>query len=448
MKFINLLKKELAELCNAQMFLGLIVAVMIFGVMGSVMKESINDVVEEAKSSKITISDYDDTDYTKEMLEALEKAGNEVKVIDASGDDYAAILNDNDIKNLVIIPEGFTKSVEERKTPELICVSKMESASLFADGANLNGAALSLISDYISVGVASEGGLSAEDIALTENPVRALEKTVVSDKSADIDQGSVLGKISMQNMILPIIIFVLIMMCTQTLITAISNEKLDKTLETLLSAPVSRLSVIGAKMLAAAVVALINAAVYMFSFSYFVSSATDSISDEAAASLVDGYISVESAIVQLGLSLTAVDYVLIGLQLFFTILICLSISLILGALVNDTKSTQTVIMPIMMMAMVPYLVSMFTDINTLPTVLKCVLYAIPFTHTFSAIPNLMFDHMTIFFGGLVYQIILFAVFIFFALKLFTSDKIFTISLNFGQKSKYKKKGKNAASDEE
>ena len=448
MKFINLLKKELSELCNAQMFLGLLVAVIIFGLMGGIMKDSIDEVVEEAKNSKITISDYDDTEYTQEMLKALEAAGSEVKIIDASGDDYAAILNDNKIKNLVIIPEGFTKALEERKTPELICVSKMESVSTISGASNPNSAAVSIIGDYIAVGVASDGGLSPDDIAITENPVSTLEKTVVGDKSADIDQGSVLGKISMQNMILPIVIFVLIMMCTQTLITAISNEKLDKTLETLLSAPVSRLSVIGAKMLAAAIVALINAAVYMFSFSYFVSDATSTISEETAAALVDGYVSVEKAIVQLGLSLTAMDYVLIGLQLFFTILICLSISLILGALVNDTKSSQTVIMPIMMMAMVPYFVSMLTDINTLPTALKYLLYAIPFTHTFYAIPNLMFDHMGVFFGGLAYQIVLFAVFIFFALKLFTSDKIFTISLNFGQKSKYRKKSKKTANDDE
>lgn len=447
MKFINLLKKELAELCNTQMLLGLVVSVMIFAVMGGVMKESIDDVVEEAKKAQITVSDYDDTEFTQKMLADLEQSGNEIKRINASGSDYAAILSDNDLKNLVIIPEGFTKSVEERKTPELICVSKMVSTSTISGVSNRNESAVSLIGHYISVNIASEGGLTKEDIALTEMPVKAMEKTVVADKSADISQSSVLGKISMQNMALPIIIFVLIMMTSSTLISAISTEKIDKTLETLLSAPVSRLSVLGAKMLAAAVVALVNAVVYMLSFSYFVTDAASSIDGETAAELTDGYMTVEKAIIQLGLNLSAMDYVMVGLQLFFTILICLSISLILGALVNDMKSSQTMIMPIMMMAMIPYLVSMFTDINTLPTLLKYALYLIPFTHTFSAISNLMFGHTSLFFAGLAYQIVLFSLFMFFALKLFTSDKIFTISLNFGQKSKYRKKGKNADNEE-
>ena len=80
---------------------------------------------------------------------------------------------------------------------------------------------------------------------------------------------------------------------------------------------------------------------------------------------------------------------------------------------------------------------MLADINTLPPVLKAVVYAIPFTHTFSAIPNLMFGNTGIFFIGLLYQIAFFAVCMFFALRLFMSDKLFTIQLSFGKKPKYK-----------
>jgi len=104
-----------------------------------------------------------------------------------------------------------------------------------------------------------------------------------------------------------------------------------------------------------------------------------------------------------------------------------------------TRKIQNMIMPIMMLAMVPYMISMLADINALPTALKYAVYAIPFTHTFMAIPNLMFGNRLIFFAGLIYQMIVFAVCIFFALRIFMSDKIFTIRLSFGQKSKYKAK---------
>jgi ABC-2 type transport system permease protein len=49
----------------------------------------------------------------------------------------------------------------------------------------------------------------------------------------------------------------------------------------------------------------------------------------------------------------------------------------------------------------------------------------------------MFGHYGLFFGGIIYQIIVLAVCMFFALRLFNSDKILTISLNFGKKDKQK-----------
>ena len=50
MKFINLLKKELAELINVQMILSLVVTMGIFMVLGGVMKSSIDEAVTPLKT--------------------------------------------------------------------------------------------------------------------------------------------------------------------------------------------------------------------------------------------------------------------------------------------------------------------------------------------------------------------------------------------------------------
>lgn len=447
MKFINLFKKELSELINKQMIISLIATMAIFMILGSVMTESISDISEETKSVTINISDRDKTEFTGNLMKSLEELNSEtteltIKTFETEGDDYAAILSDNDIENIVIIPEGFTAALDKTEQPELIAVSRMKSAATLSNLNVDNSSAIALIEQSISDTIANDTGMSDSQYKLMNNPVIITENTVIDDKSAAVSTNSIMSKISMQNMILPIIVFVLIMLTSQMLMSAISNEKLDKTLETLLSAPVSRLSVLGAKMLAAAVVALLNAVAYMIGFSKFVSGASDTLSEEAE-NLANKGLTVDAALEQLGLSLGITDYLLVGLQLFFTIMICLSISLILGALINDSKNAQNMLMPIMMMAMVPYMISILTDINALPTVIRLLVYAIPFTHTFSAIPNLMFGNTSLFFIGLGYQIIIFAVCIFFALRLFMSDKIFTISLNFGQKSKYKKNRKNS-----
>ncbi|MBR3282597.1 MAG: ABC transporter permease [Ruminococcus sp.] len=455
MKFINLLKKELSELINIQMLLSLVLTMGIFMILGNVMKSSIDEAIDSTKNVTINISDRDQTDFTKAIEQALldinddpdENTNVKLKYFDTTGDDYAKILEDNDINNIVIIPEGFTKKVEADERPNIISVNRMESAATLSNISDGNSSAISLIRDCISSSIASEYNISEEKYDLLEYPVDVTDNTVIDDKSAEISSGSIMAKISIQNMILPIIVFVLIIFTSQMLMNAIANEKIDKTLETLLSAPVSRLAIIGSKMLAAAIIALINAAVFMFGFSFFVSDSTTEVT-ETAKSAVEGSISMDEAFRQLGISLSTGDYILVGLQLFFTILICLSASLILGALVDDPKKTQNMLMPIMMLAIVPYMISMLADINTLPTPVKLVVYAIPFTHTFTSIPNLMFGHTTLFIFGLIYQILFFIVCIFFALRIFMTDRIFTISLNFGQKNKYKKKKKGAAASDE
>lgn len=442
MKFINLLKKELSELINAQMILGLVVSLCLFWLMGNVMKSVTNELVEDSKNTNVYVCDMDDSEFTHELLSRLESDGAKVNMVTVDNDDYAEALKDKDYKSFVVLPKGFADSVKEGKKPEIISVTKIKSASTFSGLTGGTESAVALINSYVSKELAKQQGVSDSDLNIIESPMSVVDHTVVADRSARISSSAIIGKITSQNILLPIIIMVLIMMTSQSLIASISNEKIDKTLETLLSAPVSRGSVITAKMLAAAIVALINAGVMMFGFTFYSKSLTGAITSEIDTSgVLNAPLSTDEAFRQLGLNLGFTDYLMVGIQLFVTIMICLAISIILGALVNDSKTSQTMLLPIMMMVMIPWFVSMFTDVNALPTVPKLIVYAIPFTHTFTAIPNLMFGNMTEFWIGFVYQIIVFAVVMFFALRLFKSDKILTMSLNLGQKSRFKRSGK-------
>lgn len=453
MKFINLLKKELSELINKQMLISLVFILAIFLLMGNVMKSATNEIVSDAANPKINICDMDDTDFTNEMLSYFRSNGTEINTVTVTDDDFAeAFRKQKDLKSFVIIPQGFSEAVLSGKKPEILSVGKLKSMSAFSSMTGGTDGTVSLLNGYVSLKLAEQQGVSKDDLSTIEAPLTVKEHTVVADKSAEVSLSFISGKILMQNMLLPMIVLILIMMTSQSLIASISNEKIDKTLETLLSAPVSRGSVITAKMLAAAIAALLNAGVMMIGFSSYtkgmmgsmtsdITSALPSDTVDSAKESVSSMLSSGDAMRQLGLTLGAADYLLIGVQLFITIMICLAISIILGALVNDSKSAQTMLLPIMMMVMIPWIVTLLADVNSLPTAAKLIIWAIPFTHTFTAMPNLMFGNYAEFWGGLVYQIIFFAVVMFFALKLFKSDKILTISLNLGQKSRFKKSRK-------
>lgn len=443
MKFLNLLKKELHELINAQMIIGLVITVGLLMSVGNMMSNVMDDATSE--TGTVNISDRDDTEFTRSIISSLESAGFEVNRVNEDNANRAKLLESAGCDSLIIIPKGFTDEALDSVSGDntvsggLELITSLKSTSALASMSDKTSAAAEIISDIVKKEFMTQKGLSEDEIGKIEVPLNVSEVTVVNGKSAVVSPEILTGMIQSQGMLIPIVVFILVMFTSQMIISAISTEKIDKTLETLLSAPVSRISVLGAKMLAAAIVAIINAAVYMVGFYGYMGSMLDGAVNNA--DVVGSALTINDIMKELGLKIGISGFILVGLQMFMTIVICLAASLILGALVNDTKSAQTMLMPIMVLAMVPYFVSMLYDINMLSPVARTLVYAIPFTHTFNAMNNIMFGNMDLYWFGLAYQFVLFIVCMFFAVRIFTSDKIFTISLNFGQKRKFRSKHK-------
>lgn len=436
MKFGNLLKKELRELITMQALVSMLFTMVLLIVMGQIMG---NAMEEGFNTSTITLCNQDDSEFTAELLKKIDdSASTEINYVELQSDDYAAELERLDIKNVVIIPPGYGESIIEKHEPALIkFVSEMQTGGLAASIGTISA------SDVISsIENASTNeillktyGLTDDEIIMVKSPVNTIEYTVSNGKTAEIS-ASALGAVTMmQSMIAPFAIFFLLLMASQMIMTAISTEKIDKTLETLLSAPVSRMSVLCAKMVAAVITALLNALFMIVGFVFYMTGMMGSAVNEIPGSVhpagmseaVEGVTNLGQAMSDLGLALTPVSYILFAVQLFFTVAIGLSISLILGAMATDVKSVQTLTMPVMIAVMIPFFVTMFMDVNSMSPVFKIIMYAIPFTHTYTALTNLMNGDMLIYGIGLVYQIIFFAVCMFLAVKMFTTDKLFTMS---------------------
>ena len=443
MKFMNLLKKELHELINAKMIMGLVITVMLLLSVGKIMSGVVDDASSD--TGTVNISDRDDTELTHKIIDTLDSSGFDVHLFSEDNPDRAKLLETINCDSLIIIPEGFS---DEALAPvfegclnngRIELVTTLKSTSALASLSDKTSDAAEIISDIVQDEYLIQNDLSEDTIEKIHTPITVDNVTVVNGKTAYTDPNILISLVQSQSMLIPIIVFILVMFSSQMIISAISTEKIDKTLETLLSAPVSRVSVLSAKMLAAAIVAVINAAVYMIGFYGYMGSLVGGFANDAE--MVGAALSINDIMKELGLKIGISGYFLIGMQMFLTIMVCLAASLILGALVNDAKSAQTMLMPIMVLAMIPYIVSMVYDVNMLSPVLKIIIYAIPFTHTFNAMNNIMFGNMNIYWFGLAYQLTLFVVFMFFAVRIFTSDKIFTISLNFGQKRRLRSKQK-------
>ncbi len=245
---------------------------------------------------------------------------------------------------------------------------------------------------------------------------------MVKGKVAAVSPDIVSQAFASQSLIIPIVLAFIIIFSAQMLASLIALEKQNKTLETLLTVPISRPFIVFSKMLSAGVVALIISVVYLFAMNNYMSGVTGgNIGLGNNVSLV---------LKQLGMNFTPLTYGLLGLSIFFAILAALAVTTILAAYAEDVKDVQAMLTPLMIFIILPYFLTMFTDPANLSLPLKLILYVIPFSHPFLATQNLMFGRFSPVILGIIYQIVFSFVCIMIASKIFSSDRILTARVRF------------------
>ncbi len=420
---IHLLKKELSELINKQMLIGLFATFLIIVMLGFMMTRTITESISE--SGTVSLIDLDDTEFTAEIVSLLEETGYTVRIVkpDAGTEDFTQIMEEQDWKSAAVITDGFSQKVQEEYTVgEIGSVSILNTTSAMTS-LSMEEDSTSLVTWAVKQ-LLSEQHLG-ERMEFLADPVEVTPYTIANGKQAQISSGLLLSSLTLFDQLMPLVLFLLVVLTSQTIITAVAAEKTDKTLETLLSSPVPRTSVIGAKMLAALIVAVLYAAVYgagMVATMFLTISSTAGESD-TSGSLTD-MVLLNKALSDLGLQIPFWGWILVIVQLLLTIFIALMASIILGALVQDAKGSQTASLPILIATMFPYILSMVSDIRLMEGPTQILLYLLPFTHTFIATGCLRFGQFSLFLCGLLYQAIFLAAVTVLAVKIYRSDILF------------------------
>jgi ABC-2 type transport system permease protein len=424
-RFSNLLKKEIKELVTKQLIISLAFTILLFNFIGQVSKKEVQKAIGVQTISAL---DQDGSAGSQALLKGLESA--RFKILDQSGktkDEALEAAKSGESKLLLVIPKGFGDSLTELKPSEIETYSFMRSFSLIgARGQVVVGGVISALNNVLSNNFLKDK-LPEFDPQSLKNPIKSKDYVIVRDRMAEGSAGMVAGLISQQSLLIPVVLMMIVMYSSQMVISAVAMEKQNKTLETLLTVPIKRTSIITAKMLAAGLVGLISAAVYMFGFKGFVGG----IGEEAARA---GAQAGGAAMMrQLGLYFNTTGYVILGVSLFLAILVALALAMILGVLAEDFRSAQNMIMPLMFMVMIPYFISLFADINTVSLPIKIFILVIPFSHPFLVSQNLYLGNYGMIAGGLAYMLVVFVALTIFAARVFSSDKILTMKLRFGKK---------------
>lgn len=425
-RFLVMLKKELRELATKQILLPFVLTIVMFMAIGQLVGQQ----GEQAEATRrLRMLDLDGTPASASVLQAAEEAGFKVDLATSgSADEQVTALRSDGTSVLLVVPDGFEDAIAAGRQAPLGTYVVIRDFSFMgsSDSAALS-QAVALAAERIRLATA-ETVAPGIDPAFLKEPFVVTPNVVIGEKQAAASPDAIMGFVSSQTTFVPIILFLVIVFAMQMVATAVATEKENKTLESLLAMPVSRSGLVAAKMLAAGSIALLSAAAYMIGMGSYLKGMERGFGGGGG-----GFDASRQLAEQLGLTLGVGDYALMGLSIFAAVLVALAAALMLGAFAENVKAVQSLLTPVMILVMVPYFLTLLTDLSSLPVWLQWLVQAIPFSHSFTAAPNLFLGNVGAVALGIAYQLAWFVVLVFVAARIFSSDKILTMRLSLGKK---------------
>lgn len=402
--FGSFLLKELKELIrDPKILLGMIIVPLImFPVLGAVMSFSVESAKESAGKTAILVLNHDTGENSTQFIAYL-NSSLRVYVTNASTANNAVPqLATYNATELVEIPAGFSQNVSANEGV------KVEFYSVFSGGGILEGIGSSIVDSLV--------GQFNRDVApdvIIPEPAVIIKGKIVEN----VDLRVLSSLMISQAVALPITILILLTYSMQIAATSVAMEKEEKTLETVLTLPMDRFSILMGKLSGSIIVAGVGAAAYMIGFNYYMGSLSGFSQIGASPDLAS-----------LGLMPSLFGYLLLGISLFITLLSALALAVILSAFAEDVRSAQSLVSYIYPLIFIPSLVLMYIDISALPVWLKFVLYAIPFSQPIIASKAVIMGSYLTAGLGIVYVTAFTLVIMYIASRLFATEKILTAKL--------------------
>ncbi|NJE05238.1 ABC transporter permease [Thermococcus sp. M36] len=390
-----------------------------------VMGKAVNVGMEQARGeTHVTIVNFDDGPYGGLLIKALEVTPNvTVTVVNATSIDGAIQRAIQEKQNvLVVIPQDFTAKLQANET------ATVEIYGIFTSiGAGIKesvsegriNAVLQVLSEEIAR--IKVRNLGAENPDAILQPITTVSRSVINGNVVDVSPTVVSTVIAAQAFSIPLIVFIMVMVTSQMAAGAIASEKENKTLETLLTLPVPRTHIVGAKIFGTAMMGLVAAVAYMVGMKYYMGS----------FGLGSSGVSLED----LGLVVTATGAGLFALVVFLTIIIALSLAMIVATFAEDVQSATTLVSAVILPLAFPAFLLMYTDINDLPVMAKYALLAVPFTHPVIDYRYVLLGDYRPLLTSLVYLAAIALLILYATARLFSSERIMTAQVSWGRKKK-------------
>ena len=425
----SIIRKEVRELLTPGSVISVLVMVVLFAGLGGLIGGEVDSAAElptfgfVVDEDGLYYNDWNPYDVLCNETNYGAEADSKIILMDSAyGDDEAILaeMREKGITSVLALPDAysFMESMTNGTQVTMKQYYLYEPTGLFGTvSSSVLSSVVSILNTSLSQEIMSSAGTGL-DYDFVTNPIVSGTNDVSTIVDGEVHTGitpsDISNEITSQTLMIPIVIMIIIMMVGSIVISSMGSEKENKTLETLLTMPIKRTSIVSGKIVAAAIVGLVYGLAYMVGMSIYMGSMTGTIAGSSSVNLEN-----------LGMSLDILDWFLIMVSMFLAIVCALGICMILGAFAKNYKSAQTMTMPLSILAMIPMFIIMFTGWYGSGGVLQAITFAIPFSHPMMAMQALMYGDMTLVLGGIAYMAVFALVSILITVRLYNSDILIT-----------------------
>lgn len=399
--------------------------IIIFPVMGGAIRISQESVQRAVVGASFAVYTDDEGFVTEALLEYLYNNNNIVVPIEAASlEDALRQFQDTDSNALIYIPRGYNDNLTRSMSGELMVYANLRKLNMAeTQSTNVVSSLINYYNYYFSLEkirtLLEQTGATGTPEAI-RSPISVRYASILKGTVLDIPPTNIINLVMSQSIMLPIMVMMMVMFAIQMAATSIALEKEQKTLETLMTLPVSRLTVLAGKLSGSIVIAIAGSVSYLIGFGYYMNSAFAFV-PEATTMSID----------EVSVGITPFGMLLVGMVIFVTLVSALAMALSIAVFADNVRSAQSFTGILITPIMIPAIILMFSDIDMLPQGVQWVLLVIPYTHSIIATKAAFLgDYFVVIRSIAFISVWTFAV-LYVAAKIFSTERIITARFSLG-----------------
>ncbi len=411
----RLIVKEVKDLIRDRkiLFGMIILPLIIYGVMGIVVSETTKYSIQQVKEAvstgmKLAVVDYDKSTYSKLLIEYLKRMNTTIDIVNRGNINVTRLLASKDYIGVLVIPQGFSKNISMGIQGSVEVYVRLSDISIASLG--IANAVIGLVNgfaEYLSSILISNTTTLPPSFVM--NPIEVQGNIIIGKVVYSL---SYISAMYSQMFMLPLAPMIVMIYAASIAATSIGVEKEEKTLEVLLTLPISRKSIALAKLTGSIIIALAASISTMAGFYLYMKSITEvsTSSQSSVGTNVFGVIGIGGLIVY-------------ALTVFLTVMVVSTLGLYLGSFGENVRSAQSVVGYLWLVVFIPLYASMFIDFSLTPLPVVLAISMIPFTSPLVALKSFIVGNYTYLVVNIVATIALLILLVFLVSRRFEGEKL-------------------------